>query len=75
MPKTVLITGTSSGIGKLTAMYFAQQGWNVAATMRNPSKDKDLCNFSNVKLYSLDVTDNHSIQTARLMEMKRKQLQ
>ncbi|OUL34668.1 SDR family oxidoreductase [Nostoc sp. 106C] len=64
MPKTVLITGTSSGIGKLTAIYFAQQGWNVAATMRNPSKDKELCNLSNVKLYSLDVTDNHSIQSA-----------
>ncbi|MDZ8054576.1 MAG: SDR family oxidoreductase [Aulosira sp. ZfuVER01] len=64
MPKTVLITGTSSGIGKLTAMYFAQQGWNVAATMRNPSKDKDLSNLSNVKLYSLDVTDNNSIQSA-----------
>ncbi|OUL34637.1 short-chain dehydrogenase/reductase [Nostoc sp. T09] len=64
MPKTVLITGTSSGIGKLTAMYFAQQGWNVAATMRNPSKDKDLRNISNIKLYSLDVTDNNSIQSA-----------
>ncbi|BAY09861.1 SDR family oxidoreductase [Calothrix sp. NIES-2098] len=64
MPKTVLITGTSSGIGKLAAMYFAQQGWNVAATMRNPSKDKDLCNISNLKLYSLDVTDSNSIQTA-----------
>lgn len=64
MPKTVLITGTSSGIGKLTAIYFAQQGWNVAATMRNPSKDKELCNLSNVKLYSLDVTDNHSIENA-----------
>ncbi|MBD2336158.1 SDR family oxidoreductase [Calothrix sp. FACHB-156] len=64
MPKTVLITGTSSGIGKLAAIYFAQQGWNVAATMRNPSQDKDLCNISNIKLYSLDVTDNNSIQTA-----------
>ena len=64
MPKTVLVTGTSSGIGKLTAIYFAQQGWNVAATMRNPSKEKDLSNFPNVNLYSLDVTDNSSIQTA-----------
>lgn len=64
MPKTVLITGTSSGIGKLAAQYFAIQGWNVAATMRNPSKEKDLCNFPNVNLYSLDVTDNSSIQTA-----------
>ncbi|AFY36130.1 SDR family oxidoreductase [Calothrix sp. PCC 7507] len=64
MPKTVLITGTSSGIGKLTAIYFAQQGWNVAATMRNPGNSQDLSSFSNLKLYSLDVTDNNSIQKA-----------
>ena len=27
--KTVLITGSSRGIGRETAIYFAQQGWNV----------------------------------------------
>jgi NAD(P)-dependent dehydrogenase (short-subunit alcohol dehydrogenase family) len=64
MPKTVLITGTSSGIGKLTAIYFAQQGWNVAATLRNPSQDQDLNSFPNLKKYALDVTDNDSIQAA-----------
>ena len=26
--KTVLITGSSRGIGRETAIYFAQQGWN-----------------------------------------------
>jgi short-subunit dehydrogenase len=66
MVKTVLITGTSSGIGKQAAIYFAQKGWNVAATMRNPDKDKDLRNFSNIKLYSLDVTVNNSIQAVIL---------
>jgi short-subunit dehydrogenase len=64
MTKTVFITGTSSGIGKLTAMYFAQQGWNVAATMRNPQQDTELCQVSRIKLYFLDVTNNQSIQTA-----------
>jgi NAD(P)-dependent dehydrogenase (short-subunit alcohol dehydrogenase family) len=64
MSQTVFITGTSSGIGKLTALYFAKQGWNVAATMRNPAQEKELGNFSNIKLYSLDVTDPNSIQQA-----------
>jgi short-subunit dehydrogenase len=64
MTKTVLITGTSSGIGKAAAIYFAQQGWNVAATMRNPDKAKDLDSYPNIKIYSLDVTDSNSISNA-----------
>jgi short-subunit dehydrogenase len=64
MSQTVFITGTSSGIGQLTALYFAKQGWNVAATMRQPDKDKVLSNFPNIKRYSLDVTAPQSIQRA-----------
>lgn len=60
----VLITGASSGIGQCAAQYFAQQGWCVAATMRNPSPDHGLAALPNVKLYRLDVTDADSIQTA-----------
>jgi NAD(P)-dependent dehydrogenase (short-subunit alcohol dehydrogenase family) len=62
--KTVLITGTSSGIGKLTAIYFAKQGWNVAATMRDTSKAKGFEGLANLKVLALDVTDNDSIQQA-----------
>lgn len=64
MSKTVLITGASSGIGRAAAIYFAGQGWQVAATMRNPDKETDLAKIKNIKLYSLDVTDNDSILKA-----------
>ena len=64
-PKTVLITGASTGIGKSTAEYFSDRGWNVAATMRTPAK----ASFSNtgadnIKVFQLDVTDEDSIAQA-----------
>ncbi|HAI76136.1 MAG TPA: short-chain dehydrogenase/reductase [Microscillaceae bacterium] len=62
--KTILITGTSSGIGAAAVQYFSQQGWNVAATMRTPDKDTQLRALPNVKLYALDVHDETSIQQA-----------
>lgn len=62
MKKTVLITGTSSGIGKATVFEFAKMGWNVVATQRNPEKETDFDKFPNVKLYSLDVTNLESIK-------------
>ena len=62
--KTIVITGASSGIGKATALYFANQGWNVAATMRNPSKEKELTAYPNIKLFALDVTNSDSIKQA-----------
>lgn len=62
MKKTVLITGTSSGIGKATVFEFAKMGWNVVATQRNPEKETDFDNFPNVKMYYLDVTNFESIK-------------
>ena len=61
MKKTILITGTSSGIGKSTVIEFAKKGWNVIATQRNPEKETDFKAFNNVKLYPLDVTNIDSI--------------
>jgi NADP-dependent 3-hydroxy acid dehydrogenase YdfG len=36
--KTVLITGTSSGIGLSTALALVGTGWKVIAVVRNPDK-------------------------------------
>ena len=64
MSKTVLITGASSGIGKVSAMYFQERGWNVAATMRKPENEKDLNTLDNVLVTRLDVQDLSSIDSA-----------
>lgn len=61
MKKTVLITGSSSGIGKATVIHFAKQGWAVAATMRQPGKEKDFAAYPNVRLFALDVNDTDRI--------------
>lgn len=62
--KSIVITGASSGIGKATAKYFAEQGWKVAATMRKPENETELTEIENVSVYQLDVTDDESIATA-----------
>ena len=64
MKKTVLITGTSSGIGQAAVLAFAQQGWQVAATMRSPQKDKTFQGKAGIKCYALDVTSAESIDAA-----------
>lgn len=64
MNKTIFITGTSSGLGKQTAIYFANQGWNVAATMRTPEKETELTEYSNIKIFKLDVTNLQQVKQA-----------
>jgi NAD(P)-dependent dehydrogenase (short-subunit alcohol dehydrogenase family) len=62
--KTILITGTSSGIGKATAKKFAAAGWNVIATMRSSEKEEELSAIENIFLTKLDVQDKESIAAA-----------
>ncbi len=61
---TILITGSSSGIGRASAQLFAQKGWNVVATMRSPDKETELNRLEHVLCTRLDVTDASSIAAA-----------
>ncbi|MEX1255453.1 MAG: SDR family oxidoreductase [Dehalococcoidia bacterium] len=65
----VLITGCSSGIGKVTALEFARRGDTVFATMRDLSKGAALHGEAagaglDVGLLALDVTDDASVRVA-----------
>ena len=64
MKKSVLITGASSGIGRATALYFQQRGWQVVATMRTPEKETELTKLDGVLCVALDVTKPESITGA-----------
>ncbi len=59
MSKVVLITGASSGIGKITAQYLTIKGFKVYGTSRKP-KQNDL----DFELITLDLNDVVSIKNA-----------
>ncbi len=62
--KTVLITGTSTGFGKVAALRFAAAGWNVVATQRSPQTETELVTLPDVLVTRLDVQDRVSIDQA-----------
>ena len=57
--RVVLITGTSSGIGKLTAVLLAGQGFTVFGTSRKASGGKQ----DGVEMLRLDITSDESVTT------------
>jgi NAD(P)-dependent dehydrogenase (short-subunit alcohol dehydrogenase family) len=66
MPKTVFITGASTGIGRDTARLFHANGWNVVATMRTPQKAAEWATEgARMLLQRVDVTDATTIEAAR----------
>ena len=65
MKKTVLITGAASGIGKQTALFFAEKGWTVIATMLSLAEAEELLNDPTIFCYELDVTSTESIAIAQ----------
>jgi NAD(P)-dependent dehydrogenase (short-subunit alcohol dehydrogenase family) len=69
--KTVLITGTSTGIGLATAVAAARAGWRVVATMRDTSRAGALLAAAEaagvaerVEVRALEVTDPGSVASA-----------
>lgn len=64
MKQTILITGSSTGIGKASAQHFQRQGWNVIATMRTPEQGAELAALPNVLVTRLDMQDSASIKSA-----------
>ena len=67
MPKTVFITGASSGIGLAAAQLFYEKGWNVVASMRSTDKAVDELgglDQDRMLMVRLDVADHDTIQPA-----------
>lgn len=54
---TVLITGASRGLGLEFCQQYATEGWQVLACCRKPETAGKLANISNVRVFSLDVSD------------------
>lgn len=66
VPFTVLITGSNRGIGYELARQYAERGWTVIATTRNPRDSADLRQLAaeraNVRVEKLDVTSDRSVR-------------
>jgi NAD(P)-dependent dehydrogenase (short-subunit alcohol dehydrogenase family) len=66
---SILITGTSKGIGFETALAFARVGYKVHATMRNPSQSPQLAKIAEqeglpIQISALDVDSDESVHRA-----------
>lgn len=66
MARTLLITGTSTGIGLATAVAAARAGWRTIATLRDPSRAgalREAATSAGVELdiRRLDVTDEAAV--------------
>jgi len=59
-PRTVLVTGASSGIGEATARAFLERGWTVHAAARRTEKMESL-EEAGAQVHFLDLTDEASI--------------
>ena len=66
---SVLITGTSSGLGRETALTLGRAGHTVYATMRNPSRAPELAQKAGkeglpIRILTMDVDSDSSVKGA-----------
>lgn len=66
--KTVLITGSSRGIGLETALAFGREGYQVFATLRNPERATGLKQIIEeeslpVSIHAMDVNSDESVRS------------
>ncbi len=66
---SVLVTGTSKGIGLITALTLARAGHTVFATMRNPARSPELAQQAAqenlpITISAMDVDSDDSVKTA-----------
>ncbi|GGH63786.1 NAD(P)-dependent dehydrogenase (short-subunit alcohol dehydrogenase family) [Filimonas zeae] len=69
MSKTIFITGTSTGFGKLTAITLANAGHSVIAGMRNTANTNaaaaaELNAIPNIEVADIDITSDASVENA-----------
>ena len=80
MKKTILITGASSGFGRLTAETLSRSGHKVFAGFRSTNGPKkqivDELEAKTIEVLDLDVTDQSSVMIAvgRLLETSKQEL-
>jgi NAD(P)-dependent dehydrogenase (short-subunit alcohol dehydrogenase family) len=58
--RTVVITGTASGFGRLAVRRFAEAGWNVVATVRTEGQRDVHAGLDAVRTLVLDVADEQA---------------
>src|SRR5688572_26207941 len=75
--KTIIVTGTSTGIGFATAVALARAGHDVFATMRDPARSPELQALATkenlaITIVALDVDSDASVTNgiARTQEMR-----
>jgi NAD(P)-dependent dehydrogenase (short-subunit alcohol dehydrogenase family) len=69
MSQTILVTGCSTGLGLEAALYLAEQGYDVYASMWDLSRRGELDDAARrrgvqLKVLQLDITDQSSIDSA-----------
>lgn len=69
-PRSILITGCSSGIGLASALELKKLGWRVFATARKP-EDLKMLEAKGVEALYLDYADRHSVAACAAEVSKR----